>query len=229
MAKKKAAKKSKAEAARSKSRTSKAGKAKKATGRTNKASKAKKSTRRTNKADKTKTAFELPDLTVPSQRRIAGGYKEPKNAFDRFVIEFLRQTIEQLKQISPKLTEAYHVDSWLLRHGKFFCPGALPETYEVGEDKQCFLNAQTLAIDDNRLDYVEGYASHIFPCRHAWCVTADGQIIDPTWHGRDGHFMGKSYFGVGIETAYVRKAIVENKRYDAVLDYSSVKKLGGQR
>jgi hypothetical protein len=62
----------------------------------------------------------------------------------------------------------------------------------TGQPRQCFRNAFEAAM---RLDltYVEGWANSIIPTEHAWCVTPDGKIYDPTW-GRSGH----DYFGVAL-------------------------------
>lgn len=70
------------------------------------------------------------------------------------------------------------------------------------ELKACFRNAGTAAIDNPELTYVEGYAGTIIPIMHAWCVTDNGTIIDPTWE--DGHH----YFGIAFPTPWLRRHIV---------------------
>lgn len=47
--------------------------------------------------------------------------------------------------------------------------------------KECFRNALMMA-QERSLDYVEGYAlGHGIPVHHAWCLDADGKVVDPTW------------------------------------------------
>ena len=51
--------------------------------------------------------------------------------------------------------------------------------------KECFSNAAQLSTRRHKeLTYVEGYGwrnSLPLLIHHAWCVTADGTVVDPTW------------------------------------------------
>ena len=55
--------------------------------------------------------------------------------------------------------------------------------YDRGEPKQCFANAENLAVFHDELTYVEGLATRLgaIPIPHAWCVDADGRVVEPTW------------------------------------------------
>lgn len=86
-----------------------------------------------------------------------------------------------------------------------------------GQPKQCYANATHLALDNEALVYVEGNISMMgIPIEHAWCVDADGVVIDPTLAPalKDGSFdqIG-DYFGVPFRTDYVRKASLRNGVY----------------
>ncbi len=68
---------------------------------------------------------------------------------------------------------------------------------EVGDLKDCYMNAaRAVVFDSVDLTYVEGYAisgrSLRLPVPHAWLVTEDGQVIDPTW-GQHGAMLAEEY------------------------------------
>lgn len=47
-------------------------------------------------------------------------------------------------------------------------------------------NALSYALKYEELDYAEGWAySGVIPAHHAWCVTDDGRVVDPTWRDVD--------------------------------------------
>jgi hypothetical protein len=104
---------------------------------------------------------------------------------------------------------------FLLAHGVAYMPG--PDTFAAPRQEQhnCFGNALHLALDDPSLTYVEGKVSvHGVPLDHAWCVDADGNVIDPTATGKGI----VEYFGVPLSTEYVKRAVLFNGVY-GVLDY----------
>lgn len=89
---------------------------------------------------------------------------------------------------------------------------------EPGRMKQCFENAGRHMIDDNELTYVEGYAfAHKLkgiPVHHAWLVTPDGEVIDPTWGSHNPGFRGEryepgiAYHGIPIKRDFLMKHLV---------------------
>jgi len=107
-------------------------------------------------------------------------------------------------------------NDFMLQYGREYAVG--PNTYAGprGEPKNCFSNATWLAAKQTNLTYVEGVMSvHGVPLSHAWCVDADGVVVDPTVVD-NGQVLG--YYGVPFLTEYVRRAVVLNNYY-SLLDY----------
>jgi hypothetical protein len=61
------------------------------------------------------------------------------------------------------------------------------------------------------LTYVEGVAVGIIPVDHAWCVKADGTVVDPTWAG--GRQKCDDYFGVPFDKITLYKIMTTTKVY----------------
>lgn len=87
--------------------------------------------------------------------------------------------------------------------GYEFDAASLPDGYRRMTPRHCFDNALRLAAGNPHLVYVEGFAVSVLPLHHAWCVTADGVVVDPTWE----HPEECSYFGVPFSTAWVQSAL----------------------
>ena len=114
------------------------------------------------------------------------------------------------------LARAAFID-FLLEHGRDYPTG--PQTYAGRRDpaKRCFMNATLLALGDDSLTYVEGRVSVCgLAIEHAWCVDADGIVIDTTLapsptDGTRDRITG--YFGIPFQTDYLRKASLLNGVY----------------
>lgn len=102
--------------------------------------------------------------------------------------------VEFSKTLAPASAAraAYPPYQYLIAHGKQYTERR-PDP-RTGPPKQCFQNAFELAQADRSLRYVEGVACGIIPVDHAWCVTAEGIVIDPTW----SIDLGSDYYGVEI-------------------------------
>ena len=115
---------------------------------------------------------------------------------------------------------------FMLENGRDYEYGPASFAGPRGEPKQCFMNATHLALNDPALTYVEGKVGLIIPIDHAWCIDADGMVVDPTLAPAvaDGSFDRVSgYFGVPFRTEYLRKAIFRNNNY-GLLDIMSAPK-----
>lgn len=85
----------------------------------------------------------------------------------------------------------------LLKHGVEYAETA-PAPWR-GVPKGCYANAQYLVKRRKCWQYVEGYACHRIPLEHAWCLDADGKVVDPTWPE------GEHYFGIPFDMELVRR------------------------
>lgn len=101
----------------------------------------------------------------------------------------------------------------VLRHGRAWAPYS-ERQFPRGEPGQCFANAQRLVINNAELTYVEGYAMSVIPLHHAWCVDAEGRVMDVTWDRREG----AEYFGAPISTHYLRALWLRTGHSTAVFD-----------
>lgn len=96
------------------------------------------------------------------------------------------------------------VEELLLQHGQTYAPTPLPPRVRPMASKQCYFNAAALARRSPSLTYVEGVALGVIPVSHAWCVTEDGVVVDPTWTDLNGG-VGGAYLGLPFPSAYVRQ------------------------
>lgn len=118
-------------------------------------------------------------------------------------------TLQQLEMIRDCHKHNGVPDDWyyrgpadlLLREGKWYNDGRARK-WQYAMPKACFRNAAMFAIL-HRLPYVEGYATHMIPVHHAWCLDHDGRVIEVTWKT-----FGSDYFGVQFDPRLVRKGAV---------------------
>jgi hypothetical protein len=118
------------------------------------------------------------------------------------------------------------LNDFMLQYGRDYQIG--PDTFAGprGEAKRCYMNATLLVLDgelsDRGLTYVEGkVATCGIVIDHAWCIDADGVVIDPTLEADRSDFSKvHGYFGVPFRTDYLRKAAFANKFY-GLLDIMS--------
>jgi hypothetical protein len=89
------------------------------------------------------------------------------------------------------------IEAFLLAHAKFYRPPRFGVQFAAPGDY--FDGAYRLAQQD-RLHYYEGMVLAFPPALHAWCVTKDGQVVEPTF-GMGAH----SYFGLEIPLELVRQ------------------------
>jgi hypothetical protein len=94
--------------------------------------------------------------------------------------------------------------------------------------KECYYNAQLMALDSN-IKYYEGYAVsgqlplgydrkkrefvHLnIPIEHAWLVL-NGKVIDITWHD----LSKPDYFGIEIPKEFIQRHILDTEKAEQLL------------
>ena len=131
------------------------------------------------------------------------------------IIRFL----ETLTSIMPTVDGYVYkcVEELILREGIEYRPAPLPKHIKKGRIKECYKNAYHTATREG-LEYVEGYAlsEGLIPVHHAWCVDADGVVIDPTWNP-----VGVEYIGVVIPIRLVELVMLNTKVYGVMHDYQN--------
>ena len=106
------------------------------------------------------------------------------------------------------------VAEFLLKEGREWGYQPLPTGWERGEPRQCFRNAAVLALENDELTYVEGYATSLIPTSHAWVVNRDGVVHDPTWANLElEDAEHRAYFGVPFDTAFLARHTVKQMYY----------------
>jgi len=143
---------------------------------------------------------------------------EPRTDAERELLSYLQQ-IARLRATMPGVRALTYkgIEDFLLRHGSFYTPTALPQEVTRGIMKACYHNAFRLAARRKSLRFVEGVAVGIIPVDHAWCVNARGEVIDPTWEdATSGERAKRAYFGVEINLTAVRRAIRDHESYSVL-------------
>ena len=95
-------------------------------------------------------------------------------------------------------------------------PIYVPEHIGLMEAQMCFSNAYQLALDNEDLTYVEGFAqTRLLIVKHAWVEEPDGTIIDPTWGNFDEP--KATYFGIKFSDELIMRHSIETG-YTSILD-----------
>ena len=152
-------------------------------------------------------------------------YKKAQGKFDVSEMEKYDNPIEQhlamIKTVRGKGIEGFHYggpEDFILQHGKHYQSNPMTkEEIAFMEEvawktcgykmKQCFYNAQSLAMTSPKIKYVEGYLySGIIPVEHAW-NTLNNKVIDFTMShaNNDKPILGDipegwDYFGVQLSS-----------------------------
>lgn len=134
------------------------------------------------------------------------------------VQEYLHVLTKARQAMSPSMFigEYRCLEDFLLRNGRYFTAGPKPPEVPWGMLKQCYRNATSLAVDDPRYTYVEGYAfSGIVAVQHAWVVTGEGVVVDNTWKPSSFALPLEQwvYFGIPFRERYLRETVLRNERY----------------
>ena len=116
---------------------------------------------------------------------------------------FLEQCAEAWKGIN--LTPVF-----VLEHGMQWTTMA-PKQPKRGVLRGCYMNAANLALARKDVIYVEGYAAGIIPVMHAWCVDAQGQVLEPTWP--PALWKGADYFGIPFSREFLKQRLMTQEYY----------------
>jgi len=150
-----------------------------------------------------------------------GGHREPETEHEKQLLaelHYLLQLAENRFKHAAKNLPFLREAEFLLEHGRFYTPRPLPKGLKAGRQRGCYLVSQLHAGNTADLTYVEGYGQCSGFCHpHAWCVDAEGEVIDRTWTGRTGRPVGQAYFGVPLDRAYVKELLLARKYADAFL------------
>ena len=91
---------------------------------------------------------------------------------------------------------------YVLQRGVLCQAAPLAPSVPRAEPRQCFRNAAQLAMEQpETYTYVEGYAQNMLATPHAWCVTADGTVVDPTWERPETC----AYLGIPFDIGFLRR------------------------
>jgi hypothetical protein len=126
----------------------------------------------------------------------------------QFVCDFMTQKLPGF--VSPQ--------AFIAQHGIEFQAAKLPADIKPMAVKQCFANSLALVQRRPDLIYCEGYAAGIIPTVHAWCVTSDGTVVDPTW---TGDLQGEEYIGIPFQTQFVVEQIANRRYYGVIEDWQN--------
>jgi hypothetical protein len=145
---------------------------------------------------------------------LTDAYKMARTERDAELLEYLA-AYRELNTTSASPHSEYAFAERLLAEGTFFTYAPYPSTYPKGRMGRCFEDATQLVIDHPDLSYVEGYATGIIPSHHAFGITKDGLVIDPSWSGLAAYMdiTDTSYFGIIVDTKKLLRKIARQKRW----------------
>lgn len=112
---------------------------------------------------------------------------------------FARQYCEIISKQFYQNTPVPAPAALVLQHGAEWTE-RVPANWQ-GTQGACYANAQFLARRRKGLRYVEGFATNVIPVEHAWCIDAEGRVVDPTW----GEDRKPDYCGIAFEPDLVRR------------------------
>ena len=133
--------------------------------------------------------------------------------FSHYLAESAQQITTHLDQQIAAFEKMGHpcvMERFVKRNGKAYDGAKF--SGKRGPKKMCFMNAAKLTWESSDLHYVEGYV--MIPgipllIHHAWCVTADGAVVDPTIDKPEKH----SYFGVTIDANKLGRQLAKLGHY----------------
>jgi hypothetical protein len=117
--------------------------------------------------------------------------------------------------------------AFVIDHGRFFHPMALPRAFKRGAMSACYANSYHMLLRHRKrhgLSYAEGYAfreATESAVLHAWCVDGDENVYDRTWK------YAPAYFGIAFKPQFVidtvkrRRARNDGEEFGVIDDWKS--------
>lgn len=130
---------------------------------------------------------------------------------------YFEDQIKAAEHFGPTASGMGRLARFWLDNGRPFVPTAATFKGRRREMKQCFQNATLEVLRDPSLTYVEGYVDTIIPIHHAWVLTPEGDILDPTLRVKGRHGGApKDYWGIPFSFDYLMDTIRANGVYGLV-------------
>jgi hypothetical protein len=111
--------------------------------------------------------------------------------------------------------------AYVVQRSLLFKATALPASVTSGQKRECFRNATQLAMDNiGKYVYAEGYAVSTagLVTSHAWCVTREGEVIDPTWDKPEQC----AYLGIPFSHEFLVERMQETEVYGVFGEMPSI-------
>ena len=148
---------------------------------------------------------------------------------DKHIKDYLEMHLDMLSQMNVQTPKDFCYKGqydFILKHGKFYEPAELKSHEQliikkalkrigfVPQKKQCFYNAQMLALTDNsgQIKYCEGFGLKIIPTNHAW-IDINGKVVDVTWDVDGKPIMGTFPEDIGYIGFNMSKDKIMSKQF----------------
>ena len=131
--------------------------------------------------------------------------------------EYLASMAGAMKQLRGDRTPYTGLEDFVLREGIDMHLTATKPKGRKGTPKACFSNAARKVIGNGAFSYAEGFMlSPDLPIaiHHAWCVTPEGTVVDPTLGWREG----AAYRGVVFSHDELMQRILKSGYYGVFID-----------
>lgn len=137
------------------------------------------------------------------------------------IVPYLNIVSKSMRNMNLEKHKHRSMADFIIKFGQHFKPYIFPKKYNMGKQKQCYKNIFNLLVEDVKLIPVIGYAMSYIPLPHAWCVTENGNVIDPTWD-YDRYTWGKEYFGIPFKRKFILSQYMEKEyAYNIIDDYKN--------
>lgn len=157
-----------------------------------------------------------PFATPEYRAAVRAARKDPTHAARH--MDTLYQYLRAVASFRPALPGAGYpnLPAFILGEGRAYTPAPRPRGLRKMANRLCYRNALYTAWDHPEWQYVEGYAVSLqgIPCEHAWVVTPEGVVVDPTWHDPDL----AAYYGVAIPTGIVGAHVSRNRVFGVLVN-----------